>query len=213
VPRKPCFDIRDLRAKVIQDIRDERAAKVINREERKNSDSYISFIASHMAFAKVGGTVALFTEQPYALAVQIRCPWSRCSTLYRVARFVSLKEGKAFHLVCTKCRQRVITLRDSVRIYGTNTYPVREIQEQIAASPSYETHCREAMAKFLERQAIWLVHQKARARGKMTELLPETSHHRAIKMRTIIEKDDDTISHLNQGFRKRKLKKVWGLKK
>ena len=203
------FNIEDLGEKVLEDIHREKAQKAgLTAVEQQSVTAFEAFKKRHEGLTVFGGKLIWVTPNPYALVVQVRCPWYKCRFNYRVIKFVTRREGEAFYLCCPKCKQNIITLRDAHTIYGTNTYPVLEVQKQILKHPAaYQRKCRMLMVAFM----AWVARARAMPRGKVSEIAEETADHRAITIRSVIEEDEDTREHLNQGYRKREIKKVWGI--
>jgi hypothetical protein len=73
----------------------------------------------------------------YACVALLRCPWYACGFHFIVARFVTQEMGENIHYLCPKCQECFLSLRDAVRTFGTNTYPVHYVQKWMNKKPSY----------------------------------------------------------------------------
>lgn len=204
------LNLDTLRAKVLEDIHRERDEKR-RANEGGHRDSakggFYEFLESHLGFFFIGDRPGVLIEHPYALVGFFRCPWYRCGHSYFVAKFLSMNEGRNFFHVCSECRQRVMTLRDFYIIAHPTTLPVQELLKHRIPDGAYDTACR----KILEHYEIEYAKWKNRPTGKTREIVGETDYHRAITLRTSVEKEEDTLEHINAGFRKRGLRKLWGI--
>ena len=127
-------------------------------------------------------------QQIYALVVELRCPWGKCSTPYLIAKFVTKRMGETFFFYCHACQKTPITLRDYHTTHGNNTFPVELLKKQMEKYPGryvrWMNMCRAALESY--QQFI-----KERPNYRERELVPESSHHRAISMRMSVVPDDD----------------------
>jgi hypothetical protein len=202
------LNLDHLRAKVIEDIRREKAAKAgANGEAREEPGTYYKFLASHMGFFRMGTEIGVLVEQPHALVAHFVCPWSECSQVYLIAKFLSFREGLNWFHCCSECRERVMTLRDVIRVYPSTTYPIKKIMQRPVPEGAYEARCRQILERY-EFEYIKFQHQRP---GKLHEVVPETDYHRAITLRTTVEDDDDTRDHLRDRRAKKKILDEWGL--
>jgi len=78
-------------------------------------------------------------EPVYAIAVAVKCPWDKCAAVYPVRMFATKMMGQQFHLPCSSCREHFLTLRDVVRTFPKNTYPVAEIEKAMREQPGKYT--------------------------------------------------------------------------
>lgn len=71
----------------------------------------------------------------YAISCVIQCPWAKCGQIFPVGLFVTFEDGQTFHHYCPRCRENIVTLRDTIRIYGQNTYPIERVQKAMRDNP------------------------------------------------------------------------------
>lgn len=132
-------------------------------------------------------------EEVYACVVTIQCPWSRCGRKLGVAEFLTIKMGNFFHVRCPDCRERVITLRDTVDIIGTNTFPVEFVKEWMEKkSGQYQAFCNQLLECYRKLDEV-TPEALEQMRTRETNLTEGDNNNRPIKMKTTVETLDEAV--------------------
>ena len=172
-------DFRELEENVLKDIQEEKKPDVqreLTPEEQRCVDEFSELRKRHPG------------EPIYALVVELRCPWDKCSANYLVAKFLTKKTGEGFFFYCHKCREVPITLRDTVAVHGNSTYPVRLLQKHMRKYPGRYLRWMNMLQFALE---TYQQFAKDQPKHRERTLLPESAHGRAVKMRTSFVADED----------------------
>ena len=173
------LDFDELGVKIKEDIRREKhgvSEKSGFQGEASTGDAFLDMKRQHPG------------QQIYALVVEVRCPWGRCSTPYFIAKFVTKKMGEGFFFYCHQCQTTPITLRDYTNAHGQNTFPVEILKRQMDKYPGRYERWMNMLKTALERYQEFV---KKQPNYRERELVPESSHHRSISMRMSVVDDDD----------------------